>query len=185
MDGWLKQFKTSASAAWPRARAWLQGFSPFAWVPILFVSTLSLAVGFCNYQHQIGGDRPVLVSASPKVIFGSPLTIEVYWTNVGKKPAKRGTAKLFAVDQNGKRGEPLGDSKITGAGTNVVPGYGGEADYRLNLQKLPGRLLVCARYFDDERSYEQAFMFSVPERSPNENIVRLSEEMAPDWRNCS
>ena len=39
-------------------RTKLEKFSPLAWIPILFVSSLSLLVGYYNYRYQIQNQSP-------------------------------------------------------------------------------------------------------------------------------
>jgi hypothetical protein len=107
----------------------------------------------------------------------------VYWNNIGRKPARRGGATLFTVSEDGAQREKLGQASITGAGTNVFPGYGGQAEFSIDMQKFLGSFLVCTTYFDEGgKTYAQAFAFRLG--AERENEVALEELLPPDYKVC-
>ena len=56
-----------------------------------------------------------------------------------------------------------------------------------DVKQVPKRLLICARYFDDdEHVYVQAFAVSFPDEPPNlPSVTHLVEEKArPDVSLC-
>jgi hypothetical protein len=109
-------------AAWWRGRglAALKSFSPYAWIPVLTVASLSLLVSYCNYRLQTSG-RPELQFTNGDI---SDKTLRGYWHNTGKMIAWSARAKLFYVDDAAKRADqPFADVEIIGAGPKVFPGF--------------------------------------------------------------
>jgi hypothetical protein len=175
-----------------RVRSFLQIWGKLTGVPVLavgitslVVASLSLLVSFCNYQRLVASDRPLYAILNPTFLHDDhSRALQLYWNNVGKKTARNGKAKLFGFGEDGKRGDQLGESEMTGPGTTIVAGGAAQSVY--DLDKPPTRLLICAKYFDDdERAYEQAFVLLFPEKpSPFPNATHLDEEKTPDLKVC-
>ena len=55
-----------------------------------------------------------------------------------------------------------------------------------DVKKLAKRFLICTKYFYvEERSYEQAFVLSLPEKNSSDpNISYLEEGKAPGVKVC-
>jgi hypothetical protein len=52
-----------------------------------------------------------------------PISVRLYFTNIGKRPAKQGTATLFPFNEAHTRGQPFGKEEVivkVAGGSNVV-----------------------------------------------------------------
>jgi hypothetical protein len=145
---------------------------------------VSAVLSYRNLSLQQSGNRPNLASALPRINANvHPESLVVYWNNIGRKPARLGSATLFTVSEDGAQREKLGQASITGAGTNVFPGYSGQAEFSIDMQKFLGSFLVCTTYFDEGgKTYEQAFAFRLGTKRENE--VALEELLPPNYKAC-
>jgi hypothetical protein len=144
-------------------------------------STPSRIFVIANYRLQLNANRPELITAGPRINLNThPESLVVYWDNVGRKPARRGSATLFTVSKDSKRQERIRTAEIMGAGSNVNPGYGGQAEFSVDMQRFLGMFLVCTIYFDEVGAmYEQAFLFQLGPELPNSKGVTSLLEVAP------
>jgi hypothetical protein len=152
----------------------------------LIVASLSLLVSYCAYHRLAASDRPKFVTLTSRLLAGEHQTLDLSWKNVGKKPARNGKAKVFALGEDDKRGDLLGEAEMRGTGTTIFAGDGGGSLY--DVGKLPKRLLICATYYDDEETaYEQAFVLLVPDKRTTDNpdvLSYLDEAKTPDVKIC-
>jgi hypothetical protein len=165
---------------------WLTKASKVAWVPILLVSLTSLWFVIANYRLQLNANRPELTSSGGNINLSvHPETLVVNWGNIGKKSAQRGIASLITISEDGKRRKKLGVAEITGAGSNVVPNYNGQATFSIDMQGFLGRFLVCTEYFDDSGAkYQQVFLFRLYEQQNGSPLTGLEELALPDHWSC-
>jgi hypothetical protein len=100
-----------------------------------------------------------------------------------KAGARRGSAKLFALNPDGTRGQKLGEAPIVGAGTNVAPGYHGSAQFRFDGGSYD-RFLACVIYYDDSNEMiPQAFAFRIG-KIDSDPETTLDEIEQPNYREC-
>ena len=169
------------AAAWRgRGLAALRSFSPYAWIPVLTIASLSLLVSFCNYRLQTSG-RPELQFTNGDI---SQKTLIGYWHNTGKMIAWSAKAKLFDADDAVTRADqPFADIEITGAGPKIFPGFGAQMSYTFPSDKLPRQIFVCATYFDEnQKLYQQVFFLVVQKK---QKLSALMEQVGPIKQNCS
>jgi hypothetical protein len=165
----------------------LERWGKAAWLPILLVSSASLCVGLANYWLQSKANEPSLASNGGRLDEArTPATLRVDWIDVGKRPARRGHAVLFTVDEqkNFRAREKMSEASIIGPGTSVFPNYVGSAEFKgVDMTRFKGRFLVCATYFDEASAvYNQAFVFR-----PGEGLIGeipLLEEAPPGYDIC-
>jgi hypothetical protein len=165
--------------------AWLEEASKRAWVLILLVGVVSLGFVVANYRLQLNANRPELITAGPRINLNThPESLVVYWGNIGRKPARRGIATLFTVSEDRKQKQKIATANITGAGSNVNPGSGGQAEFSVDMQKFLGTFLTCVEYFDDVGvAYRQAFLFRVGAEVVT-GVKSLDELAPPDYQHC-
>lgn len=146
-------------------------------------SLASLSVVVCYRSYRVATGKPELQFINGNIA-ASRRTLVGYWHNTGKMVALDGRARLFEVDDHGKRAEqPFGDVKIIGTGSKVLPGFGANMAYRFTTDKFPKRILVCATYFDDnQKSYEQVYLLTVQDAEMQPLV--LIEKLLPLQRNC-
>jgi hypothetical protein len=166
IEQWLSE-KDASRQWWVKAAAVLAGLAVIVallgWFFPIVDRTPSLA--------STGGDIN-LVKVHPKVA-------ELQWSNIGAKPARNGTVKIFTFS-GGKRYAELGNGKIIGAGTNVMPRYNGQAKIDFDTDQLPDELLACVSYYGDENEkYLQAFLYHLD--PVQNNAIRLSELIPPKY----
>jgi hypothetical protein len=129
----------------------------------LAVAATGLAFTIAGYLLQRHANQPELASAGPSADFhNDPKSVSLEFTNIGKKPARRGVATLFGVDKDKDwaHKQQLGEAAIVGAGTNVVPGYHGSAKLTFS-GKIPDLFLACVTYYDDSNNLlRQAFLLA-------------------------
>lgn len=182
--------RTGSNAVWiARAWGWVEKAGRGAWLLVLIVSITSLYFTVRNFEMQLGAMRPELTSAGPSARLDSdPGTVFIQWINTGKKEARRGTAALFYSREDGTPADAIATVPITGAGTNVMPGYGGVAKFPVNATKITSGtvLLVCAYYYDEAGMYyAQAFVFRVHARILGEVFNEIDELAPPDRGKCA
>jgi hypothetical protein len=166
IEQWLSE-KDTRRQWWVKAAAILAG--------------AAVVVAFLAWFFPIADHRPELASTGGDInlVQVHPKVAELQWSNIGKKPARGGTVTIFTFS-TGKRLAELGKGKITGAGTNVMPGYGGGAKIPFDSEQLGDALLACAIYFgDDNEKYSQAFLYH--QEPVENNAIHLSELTPPRY----
>jgi len=153
----------------------------------LCVSVASLYVVIANYKLTLAGNRPELASNGFDIELAvRPPHVIVHLENIGRKIARRDTAKLFSVTQLAGSPVEIGSAPIIGAGTNVFAGYGSTARFDSSSINAASFFLLCAGYFDDsDAKYEQAFLFErsqITARDPGQ--LAYAELAVPDPSRC-
>ena len=164
IEQWLSE-KDARRQRWVKAAAILAG--------------LAVVVAFLAWFFPITDHQPELASTGSDINLaqGHPKIAELQWSNIGPKPARDGTVIIFTFS-SGKRQAELGKSKITGAGTNVMPRFNGGAKIAFVIEPLAGELLACVIYFgDDNKRYSQAFLYHL--EPVQNNAINLSELTPP------
>jgi hypothetical protein len=161
----------------------LKAFAPYSWIPILTVASLSLLVSYCNYRLGTSG-RPELEFTNGTIEPNSR-TLLAYWHNPGRMIAWYAKAKLFDVNERGKRADqPFAVIDVTGAGPKVFAGMGANMVYHFQSDQFPSRILVCAMFSDEnQRSYRQNFLLAV-RKTDTPGPWELIEQMPPIEQNC-
>ncbi len=178
---WSQKGLVGVQTRWKSLRLTLERLSPLAWLPILCVSSLSLLVGYCNYQLQRQNQPPNL-EFSNGVVGEKERFIRLYWNNVGKSNAWRARAKLFNFVDGKRSDSSFAEADIVGAGAKVMAGYGGQAEYHLTTE-IPPRFLVCFSYSDaSNNGFEKAVFLSLAKRENGPAIV--DETPAPGAAIC-
>jgi hypothetical protein len=128
------------------------------------ITATGLGFTIAGYLLQRHANQAELASAGPWAeLRADPKFVVLGFTNIGKKPARRVLATLFGVDKNKDwtRKQKLGEGAIVGAGTNIVPGYNGQAKITFRGQ-TPDLFLACVTYYDDSNNPMQpAFLLNV------------------------
>jgi hypothetical protein len=172
----------SGSMRWCHFRAWVKDQYSRTSLPVLIVGILTLTVAIANYCLQKSANRPELASTGGDINLAQvhPKIAELEWSNIGKKPARRGTVTVFTLS-NGTRHTKLGEGIIIAAGTSVMPGYNGGAKVTFDTDQLDEEILACITYFgDDDEPYQQAFLYH--QRAVQNNAVDLSELAPPKYK---
>jgi hypothetical protein len=164
---------------------------------VLFVAILSALIAavsaffaFRNYQLQLKSNEPQLASLAAAVDFrGSKRNtgsnnIELNFTDIGKRPARQGTATLFLASETHTRGQKLGEEvPIMDAanGSNVLlPGHNGRAMFSFEGD-APDLILACVIYSDDKNQLHQAFIYRPKKHKSSSEIIGLDEIEQPDY----
>ena len=111
-------------------------------------------------------NAPKLALAGPRIdLRAEPKTVWLDFANTGRNPARQGKAILFEVgkDKDWAHKRQVGEADIIGAGTSVMPGYNGRAEIRFSGQ-LPGFLLACVSYHDEDNRLYQQMIFCEQEQ---------------------
>jgi hypothetical protein len=180
--------ETAASPDW-KATLWdrLEVGGKRVGIPAFVVSLVALYLVVANYRMTVAANRPDLASNGFKIeLTARPPHVVVDIENVGKKIARRGTARLLSLTQADGAAAEIGSAPIIGAGTNVFPGYGSSARFDSASIEAAAFFLVCVAYFDDSGArYEQTFLFQrsrVTARDPAE--LAYAELAPPDLSMC-
>jgi hypothetical protein len=153
---------------------------------LLWLSILALIAGGVGYVANLrfgNTNNPDLVAAGPRIDLNAALKLVFLdLHNIGKKPARRGRATLFGLNEDRTSRRKLAEADILGAGTNVLPGYNGHADLRIDTE-LPDLFLACIIYHDDDNNtLQKAFLFRLGTIKSNE--ASLDELEPPDAKAC-
>jgi hypothetical protein len=104
--------------------------------------------------------------------------VQLQWTNIGTRPARRGTATIFTF-VGGKRQTKLGDTEIA-RGYKIMPGSVATISMDFNSEQLNDGLLACVLYRDDDdKKHKQAFIYH--QKPPQDNLIYLSELTPPRY----
>jgi hypothetical protein len=169
--------------AWERAQA--ERRSTHRWIigSGLEIASILAAVAVAYYFQS--PNVPELTSTGGSLDWRSPGTSGSFqWQNTGKKPARRGIATLYALDKDRAHQKKLGEAPITGAGTNVIPRYNGQAKIYFETEEVPDTLLVCTIYFDETKEYHQAFLFRRlgPAHPEKPGTISIEEIAPPNYK---
>ena len=146
---------------------------------------VSLTVGGVGLWRWWGSERPRLVTSDARLYVNHqgnapPELVQITWGNMGKTAAQRGTAMIFTVSEDGKRHEKFGSSEITAgpnsSSTTLVPTFGyGYAQLTIDMSRYLGLFLVCVKYYDENHSYRQHFLFRQGGAISDHVLTRLDE----------
>jgi hypothetical protein len=93
---------------------------------------------------------------------------------------RRERATLFGLNEVRTSRRELAEGPIVGAGTNVTPGYNGQADLQFDGE-LPDLFLACVTYYgDDNNRLLQPFLFRLGAIKSNEAPLDELEPPAPE-----
>jgi hypothetical protein len=146
-------------------RAWVKDQYTRTSLPVLVVGILTLTVAVANYCLQKNAyNRPELAASGGTIYLErDPITAELNWTNVGKKPARDGKVTLFQMSENGVRNQiGEGEVLIAGVGSVIAVDRAGGAKIRLhNTEETHGAaFLSCIIYYDENgEKYRQGFRY--------------------------
>jgi hypothetical protein len=153
-----------------RAVCWLWNGVKEHWKKTsLFVLAAALAsalISFLNYRLQLKSNEPQLASTGSVVALRAhPISVQLNFMNIGKRPAKGAIVTLFSVNEAHTRGPKLGEKAIaeTGAANVVIPQYGGNVTFDVEGE-APDLFLACVIYFDDKTRLQQAFVYRLEGR---------------------
>jgi len=106
--------------------------------------------------------RPELAASGGTIHLEDSITEELNWTNIGKKPARSGSATVFILGDDGLSKHKVGESAISGINKEVIAAdYGAAAKFALNnIDETVGMSLACVIYYDESGDkYRQAFRY--------------------------
>jgi hypothetical protein len=131
----------------------------FVGIVSALIAAVSALFAFWNYQLQLKSNEPQLASSAADVdLRGSKRNtgsnnIDLIFTNSGRRPARRGTATLFSINETHTRQQKLGEEvPITDwvNGSNVLlPGHNGRAISSFEGD-VPDLILACVIYSDNK-----------------------------------
>jgi hypothetical protein len=165
-------------------------FVLFVAVGSALIAAVSALFAGWNYHLQLKSNEPQLASLGADIdLRGSKRNtgdnkIALFFTDIGKRPAKQGAATLFSVNETHTRQQKLGgEVPITDAetGSNVLlPGRKGHAISGFEGD-APGLILACIIYFDDKNQLQMAFIYHAKKDKSSLEIIPLDEIERPDY----
>jgi len=157
---------------------WLGDKGQRVGVLILLVSIIALYFNVRSYYAQQRANMPNLVSIGPKIYSNNQTaSIGLEWFNTGRKAAIGGRALLFAVNKDQTRRHKIGEMSISGG----LPGSGATARVSVDMHQSLELFLVCATYVDDNnKSYQQAYLYRLGRPTDGPNEIPLVEELRLD-----
>jgi hypothetical protein len=161
-----------------RILEWLGEKGQRVGVLILLVSIIALYFNIRSYYAQQRANMPNLVSIGPKIYSNNQVaSIGLEWFNTGRKAAIGGRALLFAVNKDQTRRHKIGEMSISGG----LPGAGATARVSVDMHQSLELFLVCATYVDDNnKSYQQAYLYRLGRPTDGPNEIPLVEELRLD-----
>ena len=170
----------------PRILRWLGDKGQRVGLLILLVSLIALYFNIRGYYAERRANMPNLISFQPKIYSNNQTaSIALAWFNIGRRAAISGRALLFAVSKDHTKRRKIGEATISGG----LPGNGATAKMSVDMHQSLELFLVCAIYVDDnDKSYEQAYLYRLgrPTDGPNEiPLVEESQAGAPSAEVCN
>ena len=162
----------------PRVLKWLGDKGQRVGILILLVSLIALYFNVRTYYMQQGANMPNLVSLEPKIYSNNQTaSVVLAWFNIGRRPVIGGTALLFAVNKDQNKRHKIGEAPISGG----LPGNGATAKMSVDMHQSLELFLVCATYVDDNnKSYQQAYIYRLGRPFDGPNEIPLVEEVRSD-----
>lgn len=162
----------------PRVLSWLGDKSQRIGILILLVSLIALYFNVRTYYLQQSVNMPDLISLGPKIYSDNQTaSVVLAWFNIGRRPVITGRALLFAVSKDETKRHKIGEATISGG----LPGNGATAKISVDMHQSLELFLVCATYVDDnDKSYQQAYLYRLGRPSDGPNEIPLVEELQSD-----
>ena len=162
----------------PRILRWLGDKGQRIGLLILLVSLIALYFNIRGYYAERRANMPNLISFQPKIYSNNQTaSVVLAWFNIGRRPVIGGTALLFAVSKDQTKRHKIGEATISGG----LPGNGATAKMSVDMHKSLELFLVCATYVDDnDKSYQQAYLYRLGRPSDGPNEIPLVEEVQSD-----
>jgi hypothetical protein len=154
-NGCLQKRVRTATAA---GLGGLKAFSPYAWVPILFVSIISATLAYRNFSAQQSGNRPEMIFN--RVNLQNPYDddglFDLGMLNVGTRTAYNyrlviTTAELVAGKSTTLANVTSSNPIRRDGGASVAP--------HLDMSKYLDALILCVTYRDDNDKVFEDQMF--------------------------
>ena len=145
---------------------------------ILLVGIIALYFSIRGYYAQQSVNLPNLVSIGPKIYSNNQTaSIGLEWFNTGRKAAIGGRALLFAVNKDQTRRHKIGETLISGG----LPGNAITARISVDMRQSLELFLVCVAYLDDNnKSYQQVYLYRLGRPTDGPNEIPLVEELRLD-----
>ena len=145
---------------------------------ILLVSLIALYFNVRTYYTQQSVNVPNLISLAPKIYSNNQTaSVALAWFNIGRRPVIGGRALLLAVSKDQTKQYKIGEATISGG----LPGNGATAKMSVDMHKSLELFLVCATYVDDDnKSYQQAYLYRLGRPPDGPNEIPLVEEVQSD-----
>ena len=161
-----------------RVLKWLGDKGQRVGILILLVSLIALYFNVRTYYMQQGANVPNLISLAPKLYLNNQTaSVVLAWFNIGRRPVIGGTALLFAVNKDQNKRHKIGEAPISGG----LPGNGATAKMSVDMHQSLELFLVCATYVDDNnKSYQQAYIYRLGRPFDGPNEIPLVEEVQSD-----
>ena len=162
----------------PRILKWLGDQGQRVGILILLVSLIALYFNIRTYYMQQSVNVPNLISIAPKIYSNNQTaSVVLAWFNIGRRPVIGGRALLFAVSKGQTKQHKIGDGTISGG----LPGNGATAKMTVDMHQSLELFLVCTAYVDDnDKSYQQAYLYRLGRPSDGPNEIPLVEEVRSD-----
>jgi hypothetical protein len=147
---------------------------------VLAVVVFSAVIAFWNYRLQLKSSEPQLASAGSVVSLSHPIYVELYFSNIGKRPTKQGTVSLFPFNQAHTRGQKLVEKAIAamaGGSNFVLPQSAGKVIFDVEGE-APDLFLACLIYFDGKTRLRQAFVYRLGGRASIPTLYQIEQ---PDY----
>jgi hypothetical protein len=182
----LRGVREILKAHWQRTSL----FVLFVAIASALIAAVSALFAFWNYQLQLKSNEPQLASLAAAVdLRGSKHNtgsnnIELNFTDIGKRPARQGTATLFSVTETHTRRQKLGDEVPIADAANgskiLLPGHDGRAMFSFEGDE-PDLILACVTYSDYKNQIHQAFIYRPKKDKSSAEIIGLDEIEQPDY----
>jgi hypothetical protein len=157
---------------------WLGDKGQRVGILILLVSLAALYFNVRTYYMQQSVNVPNLISLAQKLYLNNQTaTIALAWFNIGRRAVIGGRALLFAVSKDQTKQYKIGEGEISGG----LPGNGATAKMSVDMHQSLELFLVCATYVDDnDKSYQQAYLYRLGRPPDGPNEIPLVEEVQSD-----
>ena len=169
----------------PRILRWLGDKGQRVGLLILLVSLIALYFNIRGYYAEQRANTPNLISFQPKIYSNNQTaSVTLAWFNIGRRAAISGRALLFAVSKDHAKRRKIGEATISGG----LPGNGATAKMSVDMHQSLELFLVCTTYVDnDDKSYQQAYLYRLARPSNGPNEIPLVEEQsgAPSAEVCN
>jgi hypothetical protein len=159
----------------PWVLRWLGDKGQRVGILILLVSFIALYFNIRSYYMQQSANMPNLISLQPKIYSNNQTaSVMLAWFNIGRRAAIRGRALLFAVSKDQTKRHKIGEATISGG----LPGNGAMVRMSVDMHQSLELFLVCATYADDnDKSYQQAYLYRLGRPTDGPNEIPLVEEL--------
>jgi hypothetical protein len=157
---------------------WLGDKGQRVGILILVVSLVALYFNVRTYYLQQSVNVPNLISLAPRIYSDNQTaSVVLAWFNIGRRPVISGRASLFTVSKDQTKRHKIGEAMITGG----LPRNSVTAKMSVDMHQSLELFLVCATYVDDNnKSYQQAYLYRLGRPSDGPSEIPLVEEIQSD-----